>query len=51
MYLLEDNGQYKVMTLERYHNEVFAEWSHDLKQVILDTKEAIISKYGYKDEE
>lgn len=51
VYLLEDNGQYKVMTLERYHNEVFAEWSHDLKQVILDTKEAIISKYGYKDEE
>lgn len=51
VYLLENNGQYKVMTLERYHNEIFAEWSHDLKQVILNTKEAIISKYAYKDEE
>lgn len=51
VYLLEDNGKYKVMTLERYDNEVFAEWSHDLKQVIIDAKEAIISKYSYKDEE
>lgn len=51
VYLLEDNGKYKTMTLERRHNEVFAEWSHDLKQVILDTKKAIIAKYGYKDEE
>lgn len=51
VYLLEDNGKYKAMTLERRHNEVFAEWSHDLKQVILDTKKAIIAKYGYKDEE
>lgn len=48
VYLVEKGGLYQATTLERRHNEVFADWSEDLGQVLIDAKVKLENKYGYK---
>jgi len=47
LYLVKEGDLYQATTIERRHNDVVADWSPDIAEVLIKAKSFLESHYGY----
>lgn len=51
VYLIKEGDLYQATTIERRHNKVIVDWSEDIAEVMIKTKEYLESYYGYSEDD